>query len=239
MKAIIMIGLAGGLLVAQEQKQQDRTVLQPTERKPENRKLADGSYLLEAGSRVPLTVLNSVSSKQARPGDSIYLQTLVPVAVAGRIVIPVGTYVTGTITETKRPGRVKGKGEIAMRFDTLLFPSGTSLNLAGRIGSLDGDHEGSLDRDEGKVKSEGSVGKDAKVIAGTTVAGTAMGSWIGDGARAAGGGAAAGGLTGLAAVLLTRGPEAVLTKGSTVEMVLSTNLKLTEEDLVGTMAPKP
>src|SRR5215470_8807259 len=31
--------------------------------------------------------------------------------------------VTGTVTEAKRPGKVKGKGEIFLRFDSLTYPT--------------------------------------------------------------------------------------------------------------------
>jgi hypothetical protein len=44
-------------------------------------------------------------------------------------------------------------------------------------------------------------------------------------------GAAAGAAAGLVGVLLTRGPDAVVPKGSTVEMVLDRPLSFTEGDL--------
>ena len=49
----------------------------------------------------------------------------------------------------------------------------------------------------------------------------------------AGIGAAAGAAAGLAGVLLTRGPDAILERGSTVEMVLDRSLKFSEDDLAG------
>ncbi|MDP9055541.1 MAG: hypothetical protein M3N93_14760, partial [Acidobacteriota bacterium] len=47
-----------------------------------------------------------------------------------------------------------------------------------------------------------------------------VGSTVGHAGMGAGIGAAAGAVAGLAGVLLTRGPEAVLAKGTTIEMVL-------------------
>ena len=44
-------------------------------------------------------------------------------------------------------------------------------------------------------------------------------------------GAAAGAAAGLAAVLLTRGPDAVLAKGTTVEMVLDRAIQYKEDEL--------
>lgn len=191
----------------------------------------DGGYLLPSGTRIPLVVLRTVSTRNAAAGDQVYLQTLVPIAANRRILIPAGSNVTGTITQVERPGKVKGKGQMFVRFDTILFPSGVQLDLAGKIGAVDGANNATVNRDEGKVTSGGAEGRDAMVAAGTTVTGTAMGHWIGGTGAPAGIGAAAGGAAGLAAILLTRGPDASLPSGSSVEMVLQHDLKITREDL--------
>jgi type IV secretion system protein VirB10 len=194
--------------------------------RPANRILEDGSALLAAGTHIPLTVMSTVSSKNAAPGDQVYLRTMVPVAVEGRIIIPPGAYVQGTITESRRPGKVKGKGELSLRFDSLMFGDGRSVDLSGRIGAMDGDNPGRLDRAEGKVTSDGSAGRDAMIVGGAAAGGTAMGHWIGGEGRDAGIGAGAGAAAGAAAVLLTRGPEAVLKKGSSVDLVLSRDVRI-------------
>jgi type IV secretion system protein VirB10 len=187
--------------------------------------------VLRAGTRIPLTVMSTVSSKNAAPGDQLYLQTMIPVAVDRRIIIPAGSYITGSVTQAKRPGKVSGRGELAVKFDSMMLPNGVTVDLTGRLGAMDGANPGELDRTEGKVKSDGGAGRDAMVVGGTTVGGTAMGNWIGDHGTAAGIGAAAGAATGLAAVLLTRGPEAVLERGATVEMQLNRDLKLAEDEV--------
>jgi hypothetical protein len=193
----------------------------------------EGAVVVAAGTRIPLTLMNSVGTKNSLPGDKVYLQTMVPVAVNGEVVIPVGTYVVGTVTQSVRPGKVKGRGEIAMRFDQILFAGGQSVDLTGRLGALDEGNPGTLDRQEGRVQSDSGAAKDAMMVGGTAVAGTAMGNWIGGQGKDAGIGAGAGAAAGVAAVLLTRGPDAVLKKGSTVEMVLSTDLRLGNRDFAG------
>jgi type IV secretion system protein VirB10 len=50
-------------------------------------------------------------------------------------------------------------------------------------------------------------------------------------------GAGAGAVAGLAGVLLTRGPDAVLAKGTTVEMILDRQLKYSEDELDFSNAP--
>src|SRR5206468_6524622 len=66
-------------------------------------------HQVEAGRRIPLTMIRSVSTKSAAPGDPIYLETAFPVIVGDRIVIPRGSYVTGSVTDVKRAGKVKGR----------------------------------------------------------------------------------------------------------------------------------
>lgn len=194
--------------------------------RPGNRIVDGNAALLAAGTRIPLTVMSTVSSKNAAPGDQVYLRTMVPVAVEGRVVIPEGAFVQGTITESKRPGKVKGKGELSLRFDSLMFSDGRSVDLAGRIGSMSGDNPGTLDRAEGKVTSDGAGGRDTIMVAAPAAGGAMMGNWIGGEGRDAAIGGGAGAAAGAMAVLLTRGPEAVLRKGASVDLVLSRDIRV-------------
>src|SRR4029079_10982183 len=92
-----------------------------------------GAYLIEAGTKVPLALINSVSTKHSAEGDRVYLETVFPIVTNGRIVIPPGSYVAGTVTEVKRPGRVKGRGELFLRFDSLTLPNGITRDFRARI----------------------------------------------------------------------------------------------------------
>ena len=65
---------------------------------------------------------------------------------------------------------------------------------------------------------------------GTMVGGIA-GAATGHPLSGLGGGAAAGAAAGLASVLLTRGPDIVLQKGTVVEMVLDRSLSYDDKDL--------
>lgn len=193
------------------------------------------SYTVEAGSKVLLNLINSISTKHTLAGDRVYLETAFPILVNGRIVIPVGSYVSGAVTQVKKPGRVKGLGELHIRFDSLTLPNGVSRDFRARIGGMDGAAAGHLDRTEGRVVSDTNKGGDARSIAETTVVGTSVGAIAGNAAGSAamgiGIGSGAGAAAGLIGVLATRGPDAVLAKGATVEMVLDRNLTFSESEL--------
>jgi type IV secretion system protein VirB10 len=201
---------------------------------PQRQTQAPGEVVVPAGTRIPLALLNSLNTKHAAEGDRVYLQTSFPIAIGGRITIPRGSYVIGTVTEVKRPGRVKGKGEIYLRFDSLTLPNGVTRDFRARLGGADAS-AGELDRSEGKIRGEGNKGGDAKRLGETTAAGTAVGGIAGRAAghtgMGAGIGAATGAAAGLASVLLSRGPDLILPKGTSFEMVLDRGLQYKASEL--------
>ncbi len=200
-------------------------------------------YVVEPGTKIPLSLLNSVSTKHSAEGDRIYLETVFPIMVGGRVIIPPGSYVAGTVTQVKRPGRVSGRGELYVRFDSLTLPNGVTRDFRARIGAMDGRASEELDRSEGKIKSEGNKGGDARSVAEAAAAGASIGVIAGGAGgghygMGAGIGAAAGAGAGLMGVLLSRGPDAVLAKGSTLEMVLDRPVKFQASELYNGPMPR-
>jgi type IV secretion system protein VirB10 len=192
-------------------------------------------FTLDTGTRVPLSLINSISTRHSAEGDRVYLETVFPLLANGRIVVPVGSYVAGTVTQLKKPGRVKGRGELYVRFDTLTLPNGVTRDFHGRIGSMDGNAKDELDRAEGKVRSEGNKAGDARTVGEAGAAGASIGTVAGAASghygMGAGIGAAAGAAAGMIGVLSSRGPDAVLARGSTLEMVLDRPISFNESEL--------
>ncbi len=196
---------------------------------------AEANIKLPANTRIPLILINSISSKHAREGDKVYLESVYPVVVEGRILVPVGTYVSGSVTGLKRTGRVKGRGELYLRFEQMILPNGVIRSLVGRVGAMDGRSPEDFDREEGKIGAAGDKLGDAGDVAQTTAAGASIGTIAGAASgnvgRGLGIGAAAGAAAGLARVLLTRGPEAVLERGAQLDMTLDRDLYFTEREV--------
>jgi hypothetical protein len=204
---------------------------------------APASYVIQPGTRIPMSMINSVNTKNSAAGDRVYLQTVFPILAGGKIVIPPGSYVEGTVTEVKRPGRVKGRGMLYVRFDSLTLPNGVTREFRARVGAVDGRADEKLDRGEGKIVSEGGKGNDVKTAAITGASGGLIGAGLGGENGHMGEGAAIGAGAGVAAgvmlALLTRGPEATLPKGSTIEMVLDRPISFTPQELVSPNSPTP
>jgi type IV secretion system protein VirB10 len=194
---------------------------------------APTEFVVDQGTRILLRLTNSVNTKRTAPGNRVYLETVVPVFVDGRLLIPRASYVTGTVTESKQAGRVKGKAALDLRFDTLTLPNGVTRDFRSRAGSAD--TRGNLDRAEGRIEGDGNKSGDARTMGETTAAGAGIGTIAGAATGhyglGAGIGAEAGAAAGLAGVLGSRGPEVVLPAGTTMELVLDRDLRFSSEDL--------
>ncbi len=230
-----IVALTAGMLAGQTPPAESPAAQTPAQNAAAQAPEAPAVYRVAIGSKVPLSLINSISTKHSVAGDRVYLETAFPILVNGRIVIPVGSYVSGSVTQVKKPGRVKGRGEIYIRFDSLTLPNGVTRLFVARIGGLDGTAAGQLNQSEGKVVSDGNRAGDARTVGETTAAGASVGAIAGSAMSHAGMGlgigAGTGAAVGLIAVLATRGPDAVLAKGDTVEMVLDRDLTFTDEEL--------
>jgi hypothetical protein len=182
-------------------------------------------YVVPSGTRLPLILHNAVTTRNAKPGDPVYLETLFPIVIDNRILIPAGSYVQGEVLEARRPGKVKGTGEIRLRLNSMILPNGYTVDFnavptnAGTGGNEATDKEGKIHGDTDKAGDVGTILKSTGIGAG--VGGIATQS-----AKGAGIGAGAGAAVGLAAVLLTRGSELELPRGTTVDVVLDRTVYL-------------
>ncbi len=200
------------------------------------------SFVVDPGTHIPLRLINSVSTRNAAEGDRVYLETAFPILVGTKIVIPVGSHVAGTVTQVKKPGKVKGRGELYVRFDNLILPSGAGRDFRSRLGAIDGSSRDELDRNEGKITSEGHKVGDAAVVGGIAALGASTGAIVASrtaasGLKGATIGAAVGAAAAMIGILVTRGPDAMLVRGSTVEMILDRSLEFSYDELDFSSAP--
>jgi type IV secretion system protein VirB10 len=172
------------------------------------------------GAHVMLRMENSINTRTAKEGDYVYLRTGTPVSVAANIVLPVGSYVQGVVTNAKRSGRVKGRAELAIRLETITLPSGSVYKFSPRLATVDsGAGEQKVVGNENSVQEGSTHGQDAARIAILAGSGGALGAIVDQGARGAGIGAGAGAAVGLATVLLTRGREVELRQGTALDVI--------------------
>ena len=226
MREILTLMLVSGMAFGQAETQKPAPAAQSapqaaTENQTAPKAQDPHATVIPAGSRVPLSLAQAISTKNAREGDPVYAQTAFPFVVNERVLIPAGTYVQGKITHTEHAGRSKKRAEILIHFTTLIYPSGYTIMLPGAVQNTPGaDNKGVKDK-EGTIQQDKDTGKRVEDAA----KGAAVGGTVGTiGGAAAGGfnGARYGGLAGIAGgvawALLKHGPELKLDVGTSIEM---------------------
>lgn len=81
-----------------------------------------------AGTRVPVTLTYSVTSKTAHAGDAIHAVTAFPVTVGTTVAIPAGTYVEGVLDKVRHRASAD-HAALQMHFIRLLFANGYTVSL--------------------------------------------------------------------------------------------------------------
>jgi hypothetical protein len=185
-------------------------------------------HVLEAGARLPLRSISTFSSKTAHEGERVYLETLQPISRFGRMLLPAGTQITATIAFAKQAGKVKGRGEMLLRFESLTTPDGVTKDFRAQVSGADAT-AGQVDS-EGRIRSGGNKGGDAGTVGTTTATGAIIGASAA-GKAGLGVGAAAGAAAGLARVLSSRGPEVNIRRGDVVEMALDREIRFDDKEV--------
>ena len=187
------------------------------------------TVVIPAGSKVPLSLKQAISTKNAREGDAVYAETVFPFVVNDRVLIPAGTYIQGKIMHAEHAGRSKKRAEILIHFTSMIYPSGYTVMLPGSIENTPGADNKGVKDSEGTIQQDKDSGKRLEDAA----KGAAVGGTVGTiGGAAAGGynGARYGGLAGLAGgvawALLKHGPELKLDVGTSIEMEIQRDVAI-------------
>lgn len=212
--------LLAGLALAQDS---GKTNSSPT--------LATGPYasateiVIPAGTRIPVRLENTISTKANHEGDPIYARSTFPVVIDEKILVPAGTYVQGKISAIKPAGRIKGRAEVLIHFTTLIYPSGYTVMLPGSIDNAPAVDKAKVKDKEGTIQADSNKGKTAATIAAPAAEGALTGAVIhgGEGALI---GAGIGGAVGTAIAALSHGNEVKMGPGTTLEVVLQRDVPI-------------
>jgi hypothetical protein len=199
--------------------------------KPSSPTLSEGAHAsasqinIPAGTKIPIALKNTISTKANHEGDPIYARSTFPVVVNDQIVIPAGTYVQGKISSIKPAGRIKGRAEVLIHFTSLIYPSGYTVMLPGSIENAPSVDNGKVKDKEGTIQGDSNAGKTAATIAGPAAEGSIAGAVIhgGEGALI---GAGVGGAVGTAIAALSHGNEVKMGPGTTLEVVLQRDVSV-------------
>lgn len=190
----------------------------------------ESEMVVPEGTVLSVVLSSFLNTRSTQVGDHFYADVVYPIWLQQRLVIPKGSTVRGTVTEVVRPGRVKGKGRLAVRIEDILLPNGVKRNLNASFRGIHGPGTEKIDRRTETVEASPTKGQDAGQIVGPTGQGAIIGA-IAGGGRGAGIGAGAGAAVGLATVLFSRGQDLVIEPGTEFELELKQPLKFAYGEL--------
>jgi hypothetical protein len=162
---------------------------------------------------IGVQVDTTVSSERARLEDRVDGRVTRDVTVGGRVAIPAGTKMIGSVTLVERGGKFKDRSRVAVRFHTAQLADGSRLAL-----------QTTAIMREGDSPSRESAAK----VGGAAVGGAILGAILGGGKGAAIGGTA-GAAGGTAVVMAGDRNPATLPAGTTVSVRLMSDVAVTVE----------
>ncbi len=165
--------------------------------------------VIPAGRTVTVRMGSTVSSKNASAGQTFTGTLINGISANGKVVIPAGSGVTGTVTEAKSAGKFKGEGIIAIRL--------VSVNIKGVT------HD--ISTDEYVVTQKGKGKRSAVAIGGGAGAGALIGGLAGGG-KGAGIGALVGAGAGTVGAAFTGNKELDIPAESAVSFKMTAPITL-------------
>jgi hypothetical protein len=187
---------------------------------------ATETFTIPDGTRIQARLETTLNSRTNRQGDRFTAKVVEAIIVSGKEVIPAGTTLEGRVAELKTAGRVKGRAEMNLSYERLIFPNGVSETIVASQAELDETQKEEVDRKEGTIKGESSRKRDAAEIGGGAAAGAGIGA-IAGGAKGTAIGAGVGGLIGLADSMRRKGKEVEIPAGTRFIIRLDRPLTIT------------
>ncbi len=178
----------------------------PTAPAPVNRTAAVGSFL-------DLAVGDTLSSRTTKAGDTFTASVVDDVKDAqGRVVIPAGSTVHGTVTAVKPAPNPSTPGTLTLALNSVTV-NGTDYPLEARIDSLETVRQG-----------RGVTGGDAAKVGAGAAAGAILGRIIGKNTKGAVIGGVVGAVVGTGVAAQSKDADIVLPKGAHINASLATAL---------------
>jgi hypothetical protein len=174
------------------------------------------------GSVIRVRLLDQLSTRESKKGDPFRSRVATDVVEGGKVLIPAGAEIDGTVAEASSGSHLGSRGSMRLRPETVIMADGSRYRLQAYIAAAPGAHA--------NVDREGTIGAQARIKRGSIEYGGAMGVGAIAGAVMGGpAGAVAGTLIGAGAVtvhLLVSHPQATLEPGTVLLFTLTLPLNL-------------
>ncbi|MDT7542723.1 MAG: hypothetical protein QOE33_2627 [Acidobacteriota bacterium] len=182
---------------------------------------AGGTVEIPGDTRLRIELLNNISTDVSQRGDHFEARVVDPAQFADAVV-------TGHIASVRRPGKVRGSGELQLSFEEIRFADGRRANLSAQVIEV---VQTRTDSDTGEVDPEGGVHGRSTTKDDVTKVGAASGIGAVIGAIAGGGkGAAIGAIigagVGTGGVMTSRNKDIRLQRGQQLMIRTSADTRI-------------
>ena len=156
------------------------------------------------GALMDVEFLQHLSSHDSQAGQEFSARVVDPVMLDGRVAIPAGSIISGTVTEAKPAKKVGGRSRLSLDFDLIELPTGHRYPIHVIFSQ----------------KGKSSTGRDVAIIGGATVGGAILGHQV-DGDKGKEIGAIVGAIAGAIAASETRAKPVELAAGTVMTLEVS------------------
>jgi hypothetical protein len=176
---------------------------------------------LGEGTIIRTRLLERLSTVESATGDKFRTQVASDVIQDGKVLIPAGSEIDGTLSEVSS-GHLGGHGSMRLQPETVTLPDGSRYKLYAQVSATPGTRT--------RLNSEGVISPGSQLKKDSIEYGAATGAGVVTGAALAGGpGALAGGIVGAGVItvhLLVSHPQATLESGTALVFSLTEPLDL-------------
>ena len=170
------------------------------------------TMIIPAGTSVLASLETRLSTDTNNSGNQFRARTVEPILVNGKVVVPTGAMIHGTLSDVQDSGKIKGRARMTLNYEEIEDARGQMHRISAQPLTLQADSNTKGDVE--KIAAGGVLGA---IIGG--IAGGKKGALIGAGAGAG---------AGTVIVLATKGDEVVLEPGQklNIHTVSSTSIVL-------------
>jgi len=169
---------------------------------------ANYDFYVPNGTRIEATLRNNIDTRTSQVGDQFTMEVTSPVQYRGAVI-------AGRVATVEKSGRLTGRANVSLDFDTIRLTDGRTYRFAGLVDSVH-----ALNGDNVSINNEGAIrdSNQTKTTATRAGIGAAVGAIIGaiaGGGQGAAIGAAVGAGAGAGSVLIQGRDNIELSSGST------------------------
>jgi hypothetical protein len=172
---------------------------------------------ISAGTRIPIVLETSLSSRFSRKGQPVVFRTTRAVPLGESLQVPPGVEIRGRVAEVRRPGAFGKSGTLRVTVERMVLPGAAATRLRAQLRSGDVGTRGRLSR-------EGRRGMDSQGLVMLSMQGALAGAPFGG--KAAGIGAGAGAAVAAVLMMSKKGHDISVERGTPFSVRLQQDAEL-------------